>query len=179
MPRSGVPWWGVLSSATAPVLLIGGWTIAAGLQPDHFDPVTGTISALAAHGATDRWVMTLALAALGACYAVTGLALRPAARPGRLLLVAGGVATVVVAANPLPAGGGSSLPHGLAAGVAFVALVIWPAAAWRRPSSVPADPYQLTQYRPAWHRPAWHRPTRHRPAPCQPFCARLWPQAPS
>jgi uncharacterized protein DUF998 len=139
-PWSGAPWWGVLSSATAPVLLIGGWTIAAGLQPGHFDPVTGTISALAAHGAADRWVMTLALAALGVCYAVTGLALRPAARPGRLLLMAGGVATVVVAANPLPAGGGSSLPHGLAAGVAFVALAIWPAAAWRRPSPVPADP---------------------------------------
>jgi hypothetical protein len=105
-PWSDVPWWGVLSSATAPVLLIGGWTIAAGLQPGHFDPVTGTIRALAAHGAADRWVMTLALAALGACYAVTGLALRSAARPGRLLLMAGGVATVVVAANPLPAGAG-------------------------------------------------------------------------
>jgi hypothetical protein len=135
-----VPWWGVLSSATAPVLLIGGWTIAAGLQPGHFDPVTGTISALAAHGAADRWVMTLALAALGACYAVTGLALRSAAWPGRLLLMAGGVATVVVAANPLPAGGGSSLPHGLAAGIGFVALAIWPAGACRRLRSVPANP---------------------------------------
>jgi Protein of unknown function (DUF998) len=140
VPRWDAPWWGVLSSATAPVLLIGGWTIAAGLQPDHFDPVTGTISALAAHGAADRWVMTLALAALGACYVVTGLALRAAARPGRLLLMAGGVATVVVAANPLPPAGGSSLPHGLAAGVAFVALAIWPAGAWRRPSPVPVGP---------------------------------------
>jgi hypothetical protein len=143
----------VLSSAAAPVLLIGGWTIAAGLQPGHFDPVTGTISALAAHGAADRWVMTLALAALGACYAVTGLALRPAARPGRLLLMAGGVATVVVAANPLPAGGGSSLPHGLAAGVAFVALAIWPAGAWRRPSPVLAQPVPASPV-PAILRPA-------------------------
>jgi len=54
----GVPWWGVISSAAAPVLLIGGWTVAAGLQP-RFDPVADTISALAAIGATDRWVMTL------------------------------------------------------------------------------------------------------------------------
>ncbi len=149
MPRSGGPWWGGFSSAAAPVLLIGGWTIAAGLQPGHFDPVTGTISALAAHGAADRWVMTLALAALGACYVVTGLALRPAARPGRLLLVAGGVATAVVAANPLPAGGGSSLPHGLAAGIAFVALAIWPAAAGRRPSPVPASPVSASPVPPS------------------------------
>ena len=28
-----VPWWGLVSSALAPVLLIGGWTVAAGVQP--------------------------------------------------------------------------------------------------------------------------------------------------
>jgi hypothetical membrane protein len=133
----GVPWWGVLSSAAAPVLMIGGWTVAAALQPGNFDPVTETISALAAHGAAHRWVMTAALAGLGICHITTGLALRPAARPGRLLLMAGGVATIVVAANPLPAAGGGSLPHGLAAGAGFVALAIWPAAGWRRHQSVP------------------------------------------
>lgn len=128
----GVPWWGLLSSAAAPILVIGGWTIAAALQPDHFDPVTQTISALAAHGASDRWVMTVALVTLGICHITTGLALWPAALPGRLLLITGGVATIVVAANPLPAAGGGSLPHGLAAGAGFVALAFWPAAGWRR-----------------------------------------------
>ena len=29
----GVPWWGVVSSGAAPVLLVGGWTLAAWLQP--------------------------------------------------------------------------------------------------------------------------------------------------
>jgi hypothetical protein len=32
----GVPWWGVVSSAAAPVLMVGGWTAAASLQP-RFD----------------------------------------------------------------------------------------------------------------------------------------------
>jgi hypothetical protein len=41
-----VPWWGVLSSAAAPVLLVGGWAVAAGLQPRSIDPVTSTISAV-------------------------------------------------------------------------------------------------------------------------------------
>jgi hypothetical membrane protein len=132
-----LPWWGILSCVAAPFVMIGGWTTAAALQPGHFDPVTQTISSLAAYGAADRWVMTLALTVLGACYLTTGLALRPAALPGRLLLMAGGVATAVVAASPLPSAGSGSLPHGLAAGAGFVALAIWPAVGWRRGPSVP------------------------------------------
>jgi hypothetical protein len=116
----------MLSAAVAPVLLIGGWTVAAGLQPGSFNPVADTISALAARNAADRWVMTLALGAVGACYVVTGLALQPAAWPGRLVLMAGGVATILVAANPEPAGSGS-VPHFFWAAVEFVALAVWPA----------------------------------------------------
>jgi len=55
-----VPWWGLASSAAAPVLMVGGWTIATSLQPRSVDPVAETVSALAAVGADHRWVMTLA-----------------------------------------------------------------------------------------------------------------------
>jgi hypothetical membrane protein len=134
----GVPWWGLVSSAVAPVLLVGGWTVAAGLQPRSFNAVTGTISALAAQGAADRWVMTVALAGVGACYVLTGLALRPAAAAGRLILMAGGVATVLVAANPEPAGGGGSVPHTVWAAIGFIALAAWPLAARKRGPLVPA-----------------------------------------
>ena len=133
-----VPWWGLVSSAAAPVLLIGGWTVAARLQPAGFDPASDTISALASLGAHDRWVMTAALAGVGVCHIVTALALRPFPRPGRLLLGAGGVATLLVAAFPLPDGDAGSVPHTLAAGVAFVALSAWPAASWRRGTRRPA-----------------------------------------
>jgi hypothetical membrane protein len=136
----GVPWWGVVSTAAAPVLLIGGWTVAAGLQPGSFNAVVSTISALAARGAADRWVMTLALAGTGTCYVLTGLALRPAALPGRLILMAGGVATVLVAANPQPARGGNSLAHTFWAAVGFIALAVWPLAAGRRAPPAPAAP---------------------------------------
>ena len=136
-----VPWWGVLSSAAAPVLLVGGWTVAAALQPGSFDQVTGTISALAARGAADRWVMTLAFLGVGACHVITGLALRPAAAPGRLLLVTAGVATVEVAANPVTATGGhGSLPHTAAATAAFLSLAAWPVLGRRRE---PAAPWAL------------------------------------
>jgi hypothetical protein len=131
-----VPWWGVLSSAAAPVLLVGGWAVAAGLQPRSIDPVTSTISALAADGAADRWVMTLVLLAVGACDVVTGLALRPGALPGRLILIAGGIAGLLVAANPEPARGGSG-PHALWATIGFIALTVWPVGGLRLGPSVP------------------------------------------
>jgi hypothetical protein len=69
----------VVSSAAAPVLMVGGWTLAAGLQqPQSYSQLADTVSALAAPGATDRWVMTVTFLVVGACDAITGLALRPA-----------------------------------------------------------------------------------------------------
>jgi hypothetical membrane protein len=129
-----VPWWGVISAAAAPVLLIGGWTVAAGLQP-HFDPVAGTVSALAAIGATDRWVMNLTFLLVGACYILTALALRPAKTTGRLVLIAGAAAGMMVAANPEHAGGFGSVPHFVWASIGFAGLTLWPAAAWQRETS--------------------------------------------
>ena len=79
--------------------------------------------------------MTLAFALAGTCEVVTGLALRPAGAPGRLILIAGGLAGVLVAVNPEHAGG--SLAHACWAGVGFAALVAWPGGAWRRGPSVP------------------------------------------
>ncbi len=134
-----VPWWGVLSSAAAPALLIGGWTVAARLQPGHFDSVSGTISALAADDAQHRWVMTAALAGVGAAHVTTALALRPSAPAGRWLIAAGGIGTALVAANPLPAEGASSPRHFAAAGVAFVSLGVWPALSWHKRRSAGAE----------------------------------------
>lgn len=128
---SGTPWWGLVSATAAPVLLIGGWTAAAARQSSPFDPVVETISALAARGADDRWLMTTALAGLGVCHLTTALALRAAATPGRVVLGVGGAATLLVAAFPLPAMDGHSPAHTAAAGTAFVALAVWPLVARR------------------------------------------------
>ena len=132
-----VPWWGVLSSAAAPVLLAGGWTIAATLQPPSFDPVTDTVSALAAVGAVSRWLMTATFLAVGTCDVITGLALRPASAAGRLILATGAAVGMLVAAYPQQADGGGSLPHAIWASADFTALAVWPARAWRRGPGVP------------------------------------------
>jgi hypothetical protein len=133
----GVPRWGVVSSAAAPVLMVAGWTVAAGLQPRSFNPVAQPVSVLAAPGAADRWVMTLTFLVVGACDVVTGLALRPARAPGRLILIAAAVAGILVAANPEQPGTSFPLPHMIWAAAGCAALVAWPAGAWRRGPSVP------------------------------------------
>jgi hypothetical protein len=81
--------------------------------------------------------MTLAFLVAGVFEVVTGLALRPAARAGRLILMAGGFAGVLVAASPEPAADGDSMRHMVVAAIGLVALAAWPAAARRRGPSVP------------------------------------------
>jgi hypothetical membrane protein len=132
----GVAWWGVISAVAAPVLLIGGWTVAAGLQP-RFDPVADTVSALAAIGATDRWVMNVVFVLVGACYILTALALRSAKTVGRLILIAGAIAGMLVAANPEHAGGFGSVPHFVFASLGFAGLTLWPAAAAKKSPEAP------------------------------------------
>lgn len=132
-----VPWWGVVSSAAAPLLLTGGWMAAAELQPRPVSAVSESVSTLAAVGAADRWVMTFAFLAVAACDITTGLALRPAATAGRLILIAGGMVGVLVAVSPEPARGAFSLAHAFWAAVGFVTLAVWPLGARRRGPSVP------------------------------------------
>jgi len=121
-----VPWWGRVSALAAPVLLIGGWTVAARMQDGAFDPVVQTISALAAQDADSSWVMTAAIAGTGLCHLVTALALRQASTVGRWWYAAGGLATTGVALFPLPAQG-SSPGHVVTATAAFGLLATWPA----------------------------------------------------
>jgi hypothetical membrane protein len=126
-----IPWWAVVAAGAAPVLLIGGLFVATAVQPPSYNPVRDTISELAAHGATDWWVMTAALAGLGLCYLLAGLGLQTAGRAGRALLVGGGVAVLLIALFRQPQRG-YSLPHELAVIAAAMTCCTWPAFAWHR-----------------------------------------------
>ncbi|MET7620336.1 DUF998 domain-containing protein [Streptomyces sp. NPDC005408] len=131
-----VPRWALLSSGCAPVLLIGGWTIAALFEGPTYDPATQTISVLAAYGAAGFWVMTAALIALGVCHLLTAWGLRTAALAGRVALGGGGVSALVVALLPPPSSGGS-LHHGSVAAVGFTLLALWPVLAANRKRAAP------------------------------------------
>jgi hypothetical membrane protein len=131
-----MPWWGVVSSVLAPVLLIGGWTTAADLQPVPFDPISRGISALAAQGMPYRTLITTALLGVGACNIATGLALRPAAEAGRVMLIFGGVSSMLIAANPQHSHSGS-LPHVIFSVTGVVLMILWPLAAMRQEPDAP------------------------------------------
>jgi len=124
-----VPWWALLSSTCALFALIGGWALGASLQPPGYNPMVESISALAADGATDRWVMTGALFVLGVCHAFTALGLRAAALPGRVTLACGALASFAVALSPEPCCGGTSVRHMVSTGIGFTALALWPVLA--------------------------------------------------
>lgn len=124
--RLPVPRWALASAIAAPVGMIGGWTVAAAVQ-DGFDPVRETISALAASDATAPWIMTAGLALTGVAHVVTAAGLRPLPRLARAVHAVGGLATLAVAALAVDA---FPHPHGVAAGIGFGALALWPAAAW-------------------------------------------------
>lgn len=130
-----VPWWGAVSSAAAPVLLVGGLWAAGTVQPASFDAFNNTVSALAGQGATDSWVMTLTFVGVAICDMITAVALRAAALPGRLVLTAAGVAGILVAAFPEHLGG--SLVHAVWAGLGFGGLILWPVFGMQRGADVP------------------------------------------
>ena len=123
-----VPGWAVGAATLAPIGMIGGWTLAAVRQGAGFDPVRDTISALATQSMQAPAIMTVGLALTGVGHVATAVALRPARVPGRVLLAAGGLATVLVAALPVDS---SPRAHGIAAAVGFGALSVWPALATR------------------------------------------------
>jgi len=123
-----VPRWALASAIAAPVAMIGGWTLAAAQQPS-FDAVQETISALAASTAVDPWIMTAGLAITGAAHIVTAAGLRPVPRAARAMHALGGAATLAVAALPVDR---FPTAHGVAAGIGFGALALWPALARRR-----------------------------------------------
>ena len=69
-PRHPVPGWTVVSAGLAPVLATGGWLVAEAVQPASYSPIRKTISVLAGHAGTDRWIMTGALFLVGGCQLV-------------------------------------------------------------------------------------------------------------
>jgi hypothetical protein len=80
--------------------------------------------------------MTAALLAVGLCDLVTGAGLRPARWAGRVALMGGGIATMLVAAFPQPVRG-NGVDHTIAATLAFITLAFWPVLAVRRRAGVP------------------------------------------
>ena len=137
-----VPGWAVATALLAPVVLVGGWLMAGALQPASYSPMRQTISVLAGHSGTGRWVMTAALLLVGSCQIATGAGLTAVRMPARMLLMLTGLSTVGIAATPEPATGPT--PRHLAFAVScVVTTAVWPVLVARRG---PAQSWILSVY---------------------------------
>lgn len=141
-PRHPVPGWTVVSAGLSPVLATGGWLIADTVQPASYSPIRQTISVMAGHGGTDRWIMTGALFLVGGCQLVTAAGLAGVRVPARILLAVAGLASIGIALSPEPARG--STPQHLAwTSLGAAVIAIWPALVARR---APPRPLILSSY---------------------------------
>ena len=96
-----------------------------------------TMSVLAGHSGTDRWVMTAALLLVGSCQIATGAGLTAVRMPARILLILTGLSTLGIAATPEPATGPTSR-HLAFAVSCVVTTVVWPVLVAKR---APAQPW--------------------------------------
>ncbi|MEV4534309.1 DUF998 domain-containing protein [Asanoa sp. NPDC049518] len=136
-----VPGWAVVSAILAPIFLLGGLVLATARQSASYSTTRDTISALGGLAATDRWIMVVGFTGMGICFVLTAIGLRPAMLAGRVVMAFGGVVTLASAFFPQPVQGTSAM-HGLVAGAGFVALMVWPAFAFR------TEPYAPWSLRP-------------------------------
>ncbi len=141
-PRHPIPGWAVLSASLSPVLATGGWLVADAVQPASYSPIRKTISVMAGHAGTDRWIMTGALFLVGGCQLVTAAGLAGVRMPARILLAVAGLSSIAIAASPEPARGSTS-QHLAWTSLGAVAIAVWPAFVARR---APPRPLILSSY---------------------------------
>ena len=128
--------WATVSTALAPLLMVGAWLAAETLQPPSYSPLYSSISGLAALGATDRWIMTGALFLVGACYLVTAACLPGQRASARIVLLIAGISSIGIADSPQPVQG-TNPQHLFWTSLGAVAIAIWPAFTASRSSSRP------------------------------------------
>jgi hypothetical protein len=140
--RTLVPGWTVVSAGLSPVFATAGWLVADAVQPASYSPIRKTVSVLAGHAGTDRWIMTGALFLVGGCQLVTAAGLVSVWVPVRIVLAVAGLSSIGIAASPEPVRG--STPQHLAwTALGAVALAVWPAFVARR---APPRPLILSSY---------------------------------
>lgn len=120
----------LFSSIAAPIFFIGG-TLVGELNFAGYDPVSQTISELAALTAPTYAFVTVAFVLTSICHLLTAVFTPGIGPAGRVLLGVAAFATFSVAMFPLPSVEGTSVPHRLSAMVGFILLAAWPLAGMR------------------------------------------------
>lgn len=119
-----------------PFQSVGGWLIAGSLWP-AYDPVTHTISDLAAKD-SPVWPLMSAFFILGGTLTlIAAIYAKSLATPGRVVLFLGALATYGLTIFQTPTQDTHSVAHRFFAALAFVLWSVWPIFSTRRDSDAP------------------------------------------
>lgn len=133
------------ATVVAAVVLFGGLLAAQAALP-NFSPMKQTMSSLAARDAPSRDLMTLVIVIVGICQVIAAHGFKQAAKPGRFILMLGGIGVLGVAAFPVPYVTHDSHLHTFMATLALGSMCLWPVFS---ATNKYATPWVLT------HRGAW------------------------
>jgi hypothetical membrane protein len=120
-----------------PIVLTSSWLIAGAVQSPSYNPIRQTVSVLAGHAGDHRWIVTLALIAVGPCYVAAAAGLRFLRPTARAALVVSGAASIGVALCPEPVVG-STTQHMTFTSIGAASIAVWPLLTAQRdaPASV-------------------------------------------
>src|ERR1700753_959088 len=99
-PDRPVGGWVLICAMLCATLLTGGWLLADAVAPAGYSPIRQTVSVLAGHAGTHRWIVTTALVLVGASYLATSAGMTALRRPARAGLAVAGTAAIGVAMCP-------------------------------------------------------------------------------
>ena len=125
----------VVAAIVGPFQSVGGWLLAGSLWPGY-DPIRQTISDLAAFESPVAPLMSSFFILGGTLTIIAGVFVKAFAMPGRLALVASGLATYGLTIFPTPLIG-YSVPHRVFAIISFVLCAGWPLLAMRFRADAP------------------------------------------
>jgi hypothetical membrane protein len=125
--------WLVGLALLLPVTLTSAWLIGDAVQPPSYSPLRQTVSVLAGHAGTDRWIVTDALFVMGLLYLLLALRLTAVGTLARAGLAVSAACAVGVAASPEPVHGATTR-HLIFTGAGAIAIAIWSALVPKRSS---------------------------------------------
>lgn len=120
-----------LAAFVGPVQNVAGWAIAGALWPGY-DPMTKTISDLAADDSPVQLIQSSFFLFGTLLTFVVAFSARAIALPGRIALVLAGIASIGLTVFTTPSQDGFSIPHRIFASIAFVLFAAWPLLGMRR-----------------------------------------------
>lgn len=131
-----ISWPAAVAAIVGPIQSVLGWVISAALWPGY-DPITKTISDLAADDSPVQAIQTSFFVLGGTLSLVAAIFARSFSMPGRVVIFLGGMATYGFAFFTTPSQYSSSELHRIFAIISFVLFSAWPLFAMRFDKAYP------------------------------------------